>query len=51
MTYEQFEETRNLGHDEFAAHCESDPEFEEEYYSWVDYLTVKKLQEQNKPTE
>lgn len=50
MTYEQFEEARNLGFDEFASRCELDSEFEEEYYSWVDYLTVERLQEQNKTT-
>lgn len=36
MTAEQFEEAKNLRDDEFAACCELNPEFEVEYYSWVD---------------
>lgn len=51
MTLEQFEQARQLTDEEFISRCKLDNDFEEEYYSWVDYLTVIRLQQEGKPYE
>lgn len=51
MTHEQFEEAKKLRDDEFNACCKASPEFEVEFYSWIDYETVLRLQQESKPFE
>lgn len=48
MTQEQFYEAQKMRDDEFAVCCEANPDFEIEFYAWVDYFTVLRLQQENK---
>lgn len=45
MTLEQFYEAQKMRDNEFARLCEIDPNFADEYYEWIDYFTVLKLQQ------
>lgn len=45
MTLEEFYNARALDTDKFLRRIGNDPDFEREYYDWVDYLTVTSIQD------